>query len=89
MAICLNNNGQQTNVEVNSGTFWPQSTATRAVKMVVDTIFTEWPHLERLEALVDVENVGFLQEGVLRKYYIQKGKTIDMIMFSLLSTDPR
>ncbi|TXG72082.1 hypothetical protein EZV62_000661 [Acer yangbiense] len=26
--------------------------------MVAETIFNEWPHLERLEALVDVENVG-------------------------------
>ncbi|KAK1387822.1 PAF1 complex component [Heracleum sosnowskyi] len=48
---------------------------TRAVKMVVSMIFVEWPHLERLEALVDIETVGsqrvlekagFHREGVLR-----------------------
>jgi len=52
--------------------------------------------LERLEALVDVDNVrsqrvlekvGFQKEGVLRKYVYFKGKSRDMIMFSLLSTD--
>lgn len=78
--------------------YWGKGIATRAVKMASDAIFAEWPHLERLEALVDVENVGsqkvllkagFMQEGVLRKYFIHKGKTRDTIMFSLLSTDPR
>ncbi|KAJ0093436.1 hypothetical protein Patl1_25343 [Pistacia atlantica] len=78
--------------------YWGKGIATRAVKMVVDIIFDEWPHLERLEALVDVENVGsqkvlqkagFMREGVLRKYGLLKGKARDMVMFSLLSTDPR
>ncbi|KAJ0093433.1 hypothetical protein Patl1_25344 [Pistacia atlantica] len=77
--------------------YWGKGIATQAVKMVAKTIFDEWPHLERLEALVDVENVGsqrvlekagFKKEGVLRKYLIQKGSTRDMVMFSLLSTDP-
>lgn len=62
------------------------------------TIFIEWPHLERLEALVDVQNggsqrvlekAGFEREGVLRNYTILKGKSRDMVMFSLLSTDPQ
>jgi RimJ/RimL family protein N-acetyltransferase len=53
-------------------------------------------HLERLEALVDVENIGsqrvlekagFQKEGVLRKYLFMKGKSRDMIMFGILSTD--
>jgi RimJ/RimL family protein N-acetyltransferase len=78
--------------------YWGKGIATRAVKLVGDTIFSDWPHLERLEALVDVENVGsqrvlekagFQREGVLRKYIFQKGKTRDMVMFSLLSTDPK
>ncbi|XP_058086417.1 uncharacterized protein LOC131233647 [Magnolia sinica] len=76
--------------------YWGQGIATRAVKMVIDSIFVEWPHLERLEALVDVENpgsqrvlekAGFLREGVLRKYVIRKGKTRDVVMYSFLSTD--
>ncbi|KAJ4708239.1 Acetyltransferase (GNAT) domain protein [Melia azedarach] len=77
--------------------YWGKGIATRAVKMVANTIFGEWPHLQRLEATVDVENLasqrvlqkaGFKKEGVLRKYIILKGKAIDVVMFSLLSTDP-
>jgi RimJ/RimL family protein N-acetyltransferase len=76
--------------------YWGRGIATQAVKMVANTIFSEFPHLERLEGLVDVENVGsqrvlqkagFQREGVLRKYFCLKGKTRDMVMFSLLSTD--
>ncbi|KAK3190077.1 hypothetical protein Dsin_029638 [Dipteronia sinensis] len=112
-AICLDNRPIGTiSVTENSGSkrcrselgyllsskYWGKGIATRAVKMVAETIFDEWPHLERLEALVDVENVGsqkvlqkagFLKEGVLRKYFIQTGKARDTVMFSLLSTDPR
>ncbi|KAL5782643.1 hypothetical protein ACOSP7_007672 [Xanthoceras sorbifolium] len=78
--------------------YWGKGIATRAVKMVAETIFDEWPHLERLEALVDVENLGsqkvlqkagFMKEGVLRKYFIQKGEARDIVMFSILSTDPK
>ncbi|XP_061992454.1 uncharacterized protein LOC133710402 [Rosa rugosa] len=76
--------------------YWRKGIATQAVKMVADTIFKEWTHLERLEALVDVNNVrsqrvlekaGFQKEGVLRKYIVLKGRTCDMVMYSLLSTD--
>ncbi|KAK3042173.1 hypothetical protein RJ639_001293 [Escallonia herrerae] len=78
--------------------YWGKGIATRAVKLVASTIFIEWPHLERLEALVDVDNmgsqrvlekVGFKKEGVLRKYYLLKRRPIDMVMFSLLSSDPQ
>ncbi|OVA15512.1 GNAT domain [Macleaya cordata] len=77
---------------------WGKGIATLAVKMVVDSIFKDWLHLERLEALVDVENLGsqrvlqkagFQKEGVLRKYFIQKGRTRDMVMYSFLSTDSK
>ncbi|XP_058193383.1 uncharacterized protein LOC131310403 [Rhododendron vialii] len=78
--------------------YWGKGIATRAVKMVAAAIFTEWPHLERLEGIVDVDNIGsqkvlekagFQREGVLRKYFIQKGRVRDAVMFSLLSTDPQ
>ncbi|GMI64231.1 hypothetical protein like AT2G32030 [Hibiscus trionum] len=78
--------------------YWGRGIATRAVGMVGETIFDEWSHLERLEALVDVENLGsqrvlekagFQREGVLRKYVVLKGRSRDMVMFSLLSTDHR
>ncbi|XP_059630416.1 uncharacterized protein LOC132273475 [Cornus florida] len=83
---------------VLSSKFWGKGIATLAVKMVASTIFVEWPHLERLEALVDVDNpgsqrvlekAGFQREGVLRKYFLHKGKPTDMVIFSLLATDPQ
>lgn len=78
--------------------YWGKGIATTAVRLVTSTIFSEWPHLERLEALVDVDNKaslrvlekgGFKREGVLRKYLILKGGIRDAVLFSLLSTDLR
>jgi len=52
--------------------------------------------LERLEAQVDAENMasqrvlekaGFQREGVLRKHLFIKGKSRDMVMFSILSSE--
>ena len=76
--------------------YWGKGIVTRAVKIVVSTIFREWPHLERLEALALVENLasqrvlektGFQKEGVLRQYAFVKGKSRDLVMFSFLSMD--
>ncbi|XP_023527199.1 uncharacterized protein LOC111790509 [Cucurbita pepo subsp. pepo] len=76
--------------------FWGKGIGTAAVKLVAERIFVERPELERLEALVDVENLasqrvvekaGFQREGVLRKYGVMKGQIRDYVMFSLLSTD--
>ncbi|PIN22569.1 Amino-acid N-acetyltransferase [Handroanthus impetiginosus] len=78
--------------------YWGKGIVTRAVKMVVNTIFNEWPHLERLQAVVNVENkgsqrvlekAGFEKEGVLKKYVVLKGKTVDVVMFSFLGNYPR
>jgi RimJ/RimL family protein N-acetyltransferase len=77
--------------------YWGKGIATRAVNMVASTIFKEWPHLKRLQAVVHVENkgsqrvlekAGFQREGVLRNYAVLKGKTVDVVMFSILDTDP-
>ncbi|GFS36724.1 acyl-CoA N-acyltransferases (NAT) superfamily protein [Actinidia rufa] len=76
--------------------YWGKGIATRAVKIVVGTIFREFPNMERLEALVDLENLGsqrvlekagFHKEGVLRKLFFFKGRSGDFVMFSLLSSD--
>lgn len=78
--------------------YWGRGIVTEAVKMVASTIFVEWPHLERLEALVDADNLGsqrvlekagFQREGLLRKYIVLKGRTRDVVIFSLLSSDTR
>ncbi|XP_045807710.1 uncharacterized N-acetyltransferase p20-like [Trifolium pratense] len=79
-----------------SSMYWNKGIATMAVKQVVEAAFKEFQHLERLEAQVDVENVasqkvlekaGFRREGVLRKYSFIKGKSRDMVMFSVVSND--
>ncbi|KAL3812596.1 hypothetical protein ACJIZ3_013864 [Penstemon smallii] len=76
--------------------YWGKGIATRAVKMAAREVFAEWGHLERLEALVEVGNVasgrvmekaGFEREGVLRKYWIMKGRARDFVMFSILRSD--
>lgn len=79
--------------------YWGKGIATKAVKIVISTIFLEWPNLERLEALVDVDNIGsqrvmekagFTKEGVLRKFCLMKGKPRDMVMYSfIVSDDPK
>ncbi|KAI8561300.1 hypothetical protein RHMOL_Rhmol04G0328100 [Rhododendron molle] len=75
---------------------WGKGIVTRAVEMAVSSVFSEWPHLVRLEALVDVENLGsqrvmekagFHREGVLRKYAFIKGRYRDLVMFSLVRFD--
>ncbi|AES93700.1 uncharacterized N-acetyltransferase p20 [Medicago truncatula] len=76
--------------------YWGKGIATCAVKQMVKVAFSEFQSLERLQALVDMDNVGsqkvlekvgFQKEGLLRKYVFFKGKSRDMIMFSLLFTD--
>ncbi|KAI4368360.1 hypothetical protein MLD38_016926 [Melastoma candidum] len=77
--------------------YWGRGIATEAVKMATQEAFKERKgELERVEALVDVENpasrrvlekAGFVREGVLRKYWKRKGKTRDVVMFSRLFND--
>ncbi|XP_062074403.1 uncharacterized protein LOC133778473 [Humulus lupulus] len=38
--------------------YWGKGIATYAVRLAATAIFWEWPQLERVEGLVDVENVG-------------------------------
>ena len=79
-----------------SAEYWGQGIATAALKMAISNVFKEFPGLVRLEAFVEVENqgsqkvlekVGFLKEGLLRKYGFCKGEIRDMIVYSFLSTD--
>ncbi|KAK7280084.1 hypothetical protein RJT34_25146 [Clitoria ternatea] len=91
--------GREKSVELGyalGSRYWGRGIATQVVKQVVEVAFSEFTHLERVEALVDVENVasqrvlekaGFQREGVLRKYLLMKGKARDMVMYSVLSND--
>ncbi|CAG7907692.1 hypothetical protein IGI04_016461 [Brassica rapa subsp. trilocularis] len=76
--------------------YWGKGIATEAVRLVAAEIFKEMPEMERLEALVDVDNigsqkvlekVGFVREGVMRKFMYLKGNVRDMVMFSFLPSD--
>lgn len=76
--------------------YWGKGIATHAVKEVIKTVFTDYPHLERLGAETDLENIGsqrvleksgFQKEGVLRKYMFIKGKSRDVVIYSLLPSD--
>lgn len=75
---------------------WGKGIAMATLKMAVPRVFSEFPELRRVEALVEVENgasqrvlekVGFFKEGLLRKYGYCKGEIKDMIVYSLLDTD--
>ncbi|OMO85662.1 hypothetical protein COLO4_21503 [Corchorus olitorius] len=77
--------------------YWGQGITTKAVKMLTSAVFKEFPEIERVEAFVAVENkaservlekAGFQKEGILRKWIVLNGKTTDVSMFGLLSTDP-
>ncbi|KAM7460181.1 hypothetical protein LguiA_035834 [Lonicera macranthoides] len=75
----------------------PKIRTTTGCENVAKSVFKDFPHLERLESSVDVDNggsqrvlekVGFQREGVrLKKYFVLKGKVIDLVIFSLLSID--
>ncbi|XP_064961858.1 uncharacterized protein LOC135610823 [Musa acuminata AAA Group] len=76
---------------------WGRGIATTALRAAVSSLLEEWPHLERLEAIAEVENpasqrvlekAGFLREGLLRKYVMLHGKSRDVVMYSLLATGP-
>ncbi|KAL4642389.1 hypothetical protein ACB092_02G013900 [Castanea dentata] len=76
--------------------YWNKGITTVAVKLVISSVFEEFPDMERLEGFVNVEintsqrvfeKAGFQREGVLWKYVIVHGKTIDVIMYSFLKTD--
>ncbi|KAF3324345.1 N-acetyltransferase p20 [Carex littledalei] len=77
--------------------YWGKGIATKAVKLVLGKVFREFEELERVEALVDVENVGsqkvleksgFSKDGVLRRYWIHKGKVKDMVLYSFINPYP-
>ncbi|CAN0887049.1 hypothetical protein LINGRAHAP2_LOCUS15511 [Linum grandiflorum] len=64
--------------------------------MAPSAIFKDLPEVMRLQALVEVDNrgsqrvlekVGFLKEGLLRKYGYNKGEIRDLVVYYFLSAD--
>ncbi|XP_039064627.1 uncharacterized protein LOC120209779 [Hibiscus syriacus] len=79
-----------------SAEYWGRGIASAALRMAVYDVFSVFEGVVRLEALVEVENVGsqrvlekvgFVKEGLLRKYGFCKGEIRGMIVCSFLSTD--
>ncbi|KAL5209822.1 hypothetical protein ABZP36_005445 [Zizania latifolia] len=75
---------------------WGKGVATAALKRVLATVYANLDGVERVEALVDVDNAaarralekaGFQQEAVLRSYCVVKGLLRDMVIYSFISTD--
>ena len=73
--------------------YWGQGIVTAAVRMAMSAVFKDLPEIVRLQALVEVENrgcqrvlekVGFLKEGLLRKYGYNKGEIRVFIVYSFL-----
>ncbi|XAR57262.1 hypothetical protein NMG60_11025332 [Bertholletia excelsa] len=76
--------------------YWGCGIVAEAVKIAMPEAVKEFPELVRLQAHVLAENkasqrvlekLGFLMEGLLRKYICHKGEVTDMIICSLLVTD--
>ncbi len=72
--------------------YWGKGFATHALQAAINTAFNDL-NIERIEAYVDPTNIGsqrvlekngFLQEGLLRKYVIQKGILKDRFIYSFL-----
>lgn len=75
---------------------WGKGIVTQAVKLAVSAAFRDLPDLERIEGLVEPQNVasqrvlekaGFVKEGLLSKYLTFKGKTRDFYVYRMLSAD--
>ncbi|PKU73902.1 uncharacterized protein LOC110106901 [Dendrobium catenatum] len=76
--------------------WWGKGVATAAVRIATEAAMSEIKGLERLEALVEegnkasqrvLEKVGFQREGLLRKYWWNKGLLRDMVLYSFVRGD--
>ncbi len=74
-----------------------QGYTTEAVQLVVDYLFDTKPrHRIHLVILPDnaasrriAEKCGFTLEGTLREPFFHRGRNVDIVMYSILRTDPR
>ncbi|KAH7843923.1 hypothetical protein Vadar_022441 [Vaccinium darrowii] len=77
--------------------YWGRGIVVKAMKIAISEAVKEFPDVVRFQAFVEVDNkpsqrvlekIGFLREGLLRKYTFNKGEVRDMVIFSLLANDP-
>ena len=75
--------------------FWRKKIMSEVLPVVIAHVFRHW-RLHRLEAVIEegnetswrlVEKLGFKYEGKLREAEIKNGKRINLLMYSLLSTE--
>ncbi|XP_054804720.1 uncharacterized protein LOC129307828 [Prosopis cineraria] len=75
---------------------WGKGIVTEALRMAIPLVFKQFPYLYRIEALVDIDNkgsqtvlekLGFVKEGLLRKYGFCKGQVRDFFIYSVLAAD--
>lgn len=79
-----------------SAKYWGRGIATEAVKLAMSCVFKELKCLDRVEGLVFAENkasqrvlekAGFIKEGLLRKYFFVKGKSRDIVVYSVVNNN--
>lgn len=77
--------------------YWSQGLMTEAVKAVIEHSFNQLP-IHRIEAQHEVDNpasgivmkkAGMHCEGTLRGRLYNKGKFVDVVLYSILNDDPR
>lgn len=74
--------------------YWGQGIATKASKIAIFEALEKFPDVVRIEGFVEADNkasqrvlekLGFLKEGLLRKYTYNKGEIKDLVLYSLIS----
>lgn len=77
--------------------FWKKGIMQEVLPVMIRHLFEHW-RLHRLESVIEegntgscrlAEKVGFTFEGNLRESEIKNGKRVSLLMYSLLSSDPR
>lgn len=75
--------------------YWKKGIMPEVIPVMIGHLFNHWK-LHRLEAVIEngndtsarlAEKLGFQFEGKLRGAEVKNGKRIDLLMYSLLSTD--
>ncbi|CAN0887051.1 Uncharacterized N-acetyltransferase YoaA [Linum grandiflorum] len=95
-SICLGDRSKANAAYALAAEYWGQGIVTATLRMAPSAIFKDLPEVMRLQALVEVDNrgsqrvlekVGFLKEGLLRKYGYNKGEIRDLVVYYFLSAD--